>query len=188
MDGYWCLPPRSSASALPVGRDSGNPKADVLDVSNGWLADMLALDHQLGKVRGSMRSMIPLFLAAATVLVAGAAWACECGSWRSAAHQLSETEVAFVGRAVSTLPERGPGGREGNLVTEFVVTRTLKGPHRPVRRIAHYPGPEGGTCGVSFARSREVLVLTSASASRLYTSSCQQPRFPLGDYERAARR
>jgi len=156
--------------------------------ARGREADILALDRHLGKVRVGMRSMTPLFLAAATALVAGAAWACECPRWRSAADQLSETEVAFVGRAVSTLPERGPGGREGNVVTEFVVTRTLKGAHQPVRRVAHYPGPEGGVCGVSFARSREVLVLSSARAARLYTSSCQQPRFPVADFERVARR
>ena len=135
-----------------------------------------------------MRATTTLFLATAAALAAGTAWACECQFWRSAADQLSETEVAFVGRAVSTLPERGPGGREGNVVTEFTVTRTIKGPHQTVRRIAHYPGPEGGTCGVSFPRPREVLVLTSAKDSRLYTSSCLRPRFPLADFERAARR
>lgn len=135
-----------------------------------------------------MRVIAPLFLAAAAVLAAGAAWACECPFWKSAADQLSETEVAFIGRAVSTFPERGRGGREGNLVTEFAVTRTLQGPHRSVRRIAHFPGPEGGVCGVNFPRAREVLVLTSARDGRLYTSSCQRPRFPLADFERAARR
>jgi hypothetical protein len=148
---------------------------------------MVASDRQLGNVR-VMRLMIPLLFAATTVLVAGAACACECPRWRSAAEQLSKSEVAFVGRAVSTLPETGLGGREGNVVTEFAVTRTLKGRHQPVRRVAHYPGPEGSTCGVSFGRSREVLILTSAKASRLYTSSCRRPQFPLADFERATRR
>lgn len=149
---------------------------------------MLVLDRRLAKVRAIMRSMIPLTIAVTTALAGGAAWACECPRWISAADQLSETEVAFVGTAVSTLPERGTGGREGNVVTEFAVTRTLKGRHQSVRRVAHYPGPEGSVCGATFTRSREILVLAGVRANRLYTSSCQQPRFPLADFERAARR
>lgn len=135
-----------------------------------------------------MGRVLALFLAVTAVVAAGAALACECPFWRSATDQLSFSDVAFVGIPVSTLPERGPGGLDGNLVTEFRVTRTLRGPHQAIRRIAHYPGPVGATCGIDFSRGREVLVLAGSRDGRLYTGACQRPRFPLADFERAARR
>jgi hypothetical protein len=137
---------------------------------------------------GHMRVIVPLAVSAIAVMAAGVAWACECTHWRSDAAQLAETDVAFVGEVVRTARETGPGGEDGNLVTEFTVSRTLKGPHRQIRRIAHYPGPEGGPCGIDFRRGAEVLVLAGELDERLYTSSCHRPQFPLAAFERAASR
>lgn len=134
-----------------------------------------------------MRVTVLLALAAAGTLAAGTALACSCTYPKSAAAQLRGSEVAFVGRAVSTLPEQGARGSEGYLVTEFAVTRTLKGPHRGIRRVAHYPGPVGSICGIDFPRGRDALVLTSSIEGRLSTSSCLRPRFPIVAFERAAR-
>ncbi len=76
----------------------------------------------------------------------------------------------------------------GSAASRFIVTRTLKGPHRTFRSVSHYPGPEGGMCGIDFPPDEEVLVITTISADMLVTSSCHQPRFPLADYERAVSR
>lgn len=127
-------------------------------------------------------------VAATAVLVAGVAWACECVYFASAEHQLSEAKLAFVGQAVVTLSDSNQAVDPGDHVTRFMVSRTIKGPHRTFRSVSHYPGPEGGTCGVDFPPDQEVLVIATISADRLVTSSCHQPRFPLADYDRAARR
>lgn len=134
-----------------------------------------------------MRILITLICATAAALIAGAAWACSCVNWRSASDQLGFADVAFVGRAVSTRPDLTPG-REGFVVTEFAVSRTLKGTHRPVQRIAHAPGEFGATCGVDFVESQDSLVLANRQRGTLSTSACARPRFPLGDFERAAAR
>lgn len=134
-----------------------------------------------------MRIVITLICATALVLIAGVAWACSCPNWRSASDQLSFADVAFVGQAVSTVPD-STTGREGYVVTEFIVSRTLKGGHSAVQRIAHAPGAWGATCGIDFVHSREVLVLARRQGSSMSTSACATPRFALGDFERAAER
>jgi hypothetical protein len=134
-----------------------------------------------------MRIITTLICATALVLIAGVAWACSCQTWRSASDQLGHADVAFVGQAVSTVPDSATG-REGHLVTEFVVSRTLKGRHNAVQRIAHAPGAWGATCGIDFVQSREVLVLARTQGGTLFTSSCARPQFALRDFEQAAAR
>ena len=135
-----------------------------------------------------MRTITTLVCATAFVLIGGAAWACSCPTWKSASDQLGFSEVAFVGRAVSTVPD-STEGREGFVVTEFGVSRTLKGRHSAVQRIAHAPGARVATCGIDFVQSRDVLVLAKvvrSQGSLPYTSACARPQFALSDFERAA--
>lgn len=130
-----------------------------------------------------MRIMITLICATALTLIAGVAWACSCPHWRSAEDQLGFADVAFVGKATSSTT-----GSDGYVTTEFVVSRTLKGAHQDVQRIAHAPGSWGATCGVDFVQSRDILVLAKRQRGRMSTSACAIPRFGLGDFERAAQR
>ena len=128
-----------------------------------------------------MRIIFTLICATALALIAGVAWACSCPYWRSAADQLGFADVAFVGQAISSRT-----GRDGYVVTEFKVSRTLKGAHHDVQRITHAPGSWGATCGIDFVQSRDVLVLARKQGSGMSTSACATPRFALGDFERAA--
>lgn len=130
-----------------------------------------------------MRIIFTLICAAALALIAGVAWACSCPYWRSASDQLDFADVAFVGQAISSTT-----GRDGYVVTEFNVSRTLKGAHHDVQRIKHAPGSWGTTCGIDFVQSRDVLVLAKRQGSGLSTSVWAKPRFALGDFERAAAR
>lgn len=131
--------------------------------------------------RVNMRVMNTLIWAMALALMAGVAWACSCPQWRSAEDQLGFADIAFVGKAMSSTT-----GRDGYVITEFVVSRTLKGAHQDVQRIAHAPGSWGATCGIDFVQSHDVLVLAKRQGGRMSTSSCATPRFGLGDFERAA--
>jgi len=128
-----------------------------------------------------MRIIITLICATASALIAGVAWACSCPNWRSADDQLGFADVAFVGKATSSVT-----GRDGYVITEFAVFRTLKGTHQDVQRIAHAPGSWGATCGIDFDQSRDVLVLAKRQGGKMSTSACATPRFGLGDFERAA--
>jgi hypothetical protein len=134
-----------------------------------------------------MRIIATLICATAWGLIVGVAWACSCPTWISASDQLGFADAAFVGRAVSTVPDSAKG-REGYVVTEFIVSRTLKGAHSAVQRIAHAPGAWGAACGIDFVQSRDVLVLARKRGGELSTSSCARPQFALGDFERAAAR
>ncbi len=136
------------------------------------------------------RLLLPA-LTLAAALAAGAAWACSRVGYADPKTHIDEMEVVFVGRAVRTVPEGavpaprpGPAPRMSTGVTRFEVQRTLKGPGKTVRRIAH---PDGGepSCGVAFQPGKTYVVMARASEGRLMTSLCDRPQFPLADYERA---
>jgi len=123
-----------------------------------------------------------LSLIMAGAIAVSAAIACSCARHPSAAAQLRDAEVMFVGRAERTATRSENGLTIG--VTRFAVERTLKGEVRAERRIEH--GMEtGGMCGVVFQRGRTYTVIAHAHEGRLVTSSCASPQFPLADYERA---
>lgn len=134
-------------------------------------------------------------LAVALVLTATAAWACSCTNWRTAEAQLENTDVMFIGRAVSTTPTPDALRRQGRLndlsameTTRFEVRRTLKGAHVPSQIIAHAPEGAGAVCGVGFRTGRDYVVLANRYHGHLITGSCQRPLFPLSDYDRVVRR
>jgi hypothetical protein len=126
---------------------------------------------------------VPAALIAAAA--GGAALACSCIGYADAATQLAEARLMVVARAEWTKPERGANDR-GQKVTRFRVVRTIKGETRRAWQIAHHV--EGPTCGVVFEPGKEYVIIAGAAQGRMSTGLCQQARFPLSDYEAAARR
>ena len=121
-------------------------------------------------------------LIATGVIAVGAAVACSCVHYESAAAQLQEAEVMFIGRVEQTVTRRDDGMTVG--VTRFAVERTLKGEARTVRRIEHSV-VTGGMCGVVFQRDRTYTIIAHGYRGRLHTGSCSMPQFPLEEYDRA---
>lgn len=115
---------------------------------------------------------------------AGAALACSCIGYADAATQLAEARLMVIARAEWTKPERGAADL-GRKVTRFRVVRTIKGETRRAWRIAHHS--DGATCGVVFQPGQEYIVIAGAWQGRMSTGLCQQARFPLAEYEAAAR-
>ena len=116
--------------------------------------------------------------------VAGAAYACRCATYKSAADQLAAADVMFVGRVEASEPEEGRMASVRN-VTVFTVLRTLKGEVPPRVEVLH-DGGRTGACGVSFrmGQTRNIIAHRLADGA-LETSGCDAPQFLLADYEAA---
>lgn len=131
----------------------------------------------------------PLFLsalAAASALAATAAWACSCVRYDSAAQQLAEADVMFVGRLTSfSNHAMGDDYPHAMHMARFEVRRTIKGEALPTRAVMH--ATDAAMCGVRFAARRDYAILARVQDGVLTTSACHAPQFPLADYERAAR-
>lgn len=112
------------------------------------------------------------------------AYACSCVHWKSAEAQFAAMDVVFVGKVVGETTRTDSDGVEVTL-TSFSVERTLKGPHKALRLVAHNT-IYGGMCGIRFERGKTTLVMAGLSETGLSTSSCSAPRFPLADFERLA--
>ena len=113
---------------------------------------------------------------------AGAAYACRCVTYRSAADQLAAADVMFVGSVVSSEPEetRIKGVRNA---TQFVVVKTLKGEVPPKAEVLH---EAGSGCGVNFRPGQKRIIFAHRNAEGgLETSGCDAPQFLLTDYEAA---
>jgi len=119
---------------------------------------------------------------AAFLAPAGPALACSCLGPKDAAQQIGSADVVFFGRSRGT-QQRGTAA--DSALTMFAVSRTLKGPHATVRGVEHHL--TGSICGVQFKPGAEYLILASSNAGRLSTNACHTPRFPVADYERAAK-
>lgn len=115
---------------------------------------------------------------AASALAAGAAWACSCIRYNSAAEQLAQADVMFVGRVIGTA-ELEPGQAE----TRFEVVRTLKGQTSRETEVGHTINDGGAACGVEFDVGETVAVIAYVREGRLQTNLCSMPQFPLQDYE-----
>jgi hypothetical protein len=125
------------------------------------------------------RSLL-LSIGATAVLGVGAALACSCVRPASAAAQLRNTEVMFVGVAQETITLSRSRG-----ATRFAVSRTLKGEPLDTRWVEHSLAAPS-TCGLHFERGRRRTVLARLHDGRLSTGACSDAmHFPLADYERA---
>lgn len=127
-------------------------------------------------------------LAAALAVVAvsaGAAWACSCVRFQSAAEQYAKAPLVFVGRADGREVLHRDGGAPSG-ATRFIVQKTLKGERQRVRRIVH--GENDGMCGISFRRGQTYLVIAYRNGGRWHTNSCSAPQFPRAEFERLAAR
>ena len=129
--------------------------------------------------------LLPALVAVAT-LAGGAAWACSCVRYDSAAQQLAEADVMFVGRMTSfSNHAMGDDHPHAMHMTRFEVRRTIKGEALPTRAVMH--AVDEAMCGVRFSADRDYTILARLQDGVLTTSACNAPQFPLADYERAAR-
>lgn len=133
-----------------------------------------------------MRASILLTaLAAVSVVSATAAWACSCLRYESAAAQMAEADVVFVGRMTSfSNHAMGDNHPHAMHMARFEVSRTIKGEALPVRAVMH--ATDEAMCGIRFEMGRETIVLARVRDGVLTTSLCDAPQFPLADYVRAA--
>lgn len=125
-----------------------------------------------------MRTPLLIAAVAASALAAGAAWACSCIRYNSAAEQLAQADVMFVGRVLATTEVSS-----GRAETRFEVLRTLKGPASGEAEIGHTINDGGAACGVDFEAGETVAVIAYEHEGRLQTNLCSMPQFPLQDYE-----
>ena len=117
--------------------------------------------------------------------IAGAAWACHCVTYKSAADQLAAADVMFVGRAEESEPESGRMAGMTRNVTQFTVIKTLKGEVPPTVEVLHEPARKKN-CGVSFRAGHTRIIFAHRNAEgALETSGCDAPQFLLADYEAA---
>ena len=125
-------------------------------------------------------------LIVASTLAAGAAWACSCVRYDSAAQQLAEADVMFVGRMTSfSNHAMGDDHPHAMHMARFEVSRTIKGEALPIRAVLH--ATDTALCGVRFSADRDYTILARVQDGVLTTSACHAPQFPLADYVRAAR-
>lgn len=123
---------------------------------------------------------LAISLVATGVVAVGAAFACSCVRYPTAAAQLQNAEAMFVGRADGTATREVEGMQLGT--TRFTVVRTLKGRPQVVQSVDH--GTDmGGMCGVTFQPGRTYTIIASVHRGRLQTSSCSRPQFPIQEYE-----
>lgn len=125
-----------------------------------------------------MRTLLILAVASASALAAGAAWACSCMRFDSAAEQLAQADVMFVGRVLDTT-ETAPQ----QATTRFEVVSTLKGSVHDTVEIRHTVNDGGAACGVQFEVGQTAPVIAYETDGRLHTNLCSMPQFPLQDYE-----
>jgi len=125
-------------------------------------------------------------LVAVSTLAAGAARACSCVRYDSAAQQLAEADVMFVGRMTSfSNHAMGDDHSHAMHMARFEVSRTIKGEALPTRAVMH--AVDTAMCGVRFAADRDHAILARLQDGVLTTSACNAPQFPIAEYERAAR-
>ena len=135
---------------------------------------------------GPMPRLWPVAALAGVVAIGlgGAAFACRCVTYKSAADQLSAADVMFIGQVQSSEPEAGRVKSVRN-TTEFAVLKTLKGEVPPKVEVLNEPGG-AGSCGVSFRPGQTRVVLAHRNADGgLETGGCDAPQFLLADYEAA---
>jgi hypothetical protein len=128
-----------------------------------------------------MRPLLPAFAAVAVLASAGAALACTCLPYRSAAEQLRQADLAAVGVAVASRTNR-----RGEAETIFQLTEVMKGPMLRTVTVRH--GTDSAMCGVVFERGRRVMLLAGRDRGGYQTSSCSAAQFPIGEFRRAAGR
>lgn len=123
-----------------------------------------------------------LLAAAAAIAVlaaAGAAEACSCMRYASAADQVAASDAVFEGRVIRT--ERT--GRD-RAATTFEVLDTVKGKLGRRIRVEHGTETAAG-CGVRFRRG-EIVALTAHRVRRAWTTSaCAAIQHPWVEYRRA---
>jgi hypothetical protein len=130
----------------------------------------------------SMR-LVPTLAAAATLILAsvgGAALACSCVAFRSAAEHLATADVVFKGRVVA-----GASGPSGPARSSFRVLEVLKG--RATGTVVVHHQLDSAACGVTFRPGKSVWIFAHrAPDGSLRTGSCSMARFSEEEYRRAA--
>lgn len=115
-------------------------------------------------------------------LIAGAALACSCRPFASAAEQGESADVIFRGRVIATA--RVSEYRQN---TTFEVLETLKGDAAPRQIVSHGGAAMAASaCGIVYGVGQEALVIAHRNeAAELSTSACSAPRWPIEAYRQA---
>ena len=113
------------------------------------------------------------------------AQACSCLRFESAVQHVNSTDVIFEGIAQKPSKKNGLPGDEGRM-TEFEVTRAIKGSVKGKAEVFHSSSAICCLCGVSFAAGETYLIFGHTDENeKIYTSSCSSPQFPIEAYELA---
>ena len=119
--------------------------------------------------------------AAALLSSSGAALACSCVPYRSAAEQLQDVDLVFTGRVAGS---QSAGPR--TVRTTFRVMEVLKGRAGGTVRVDHTL--DGASCGVTFKPGQTLLVFAHRKPEGGWGAGlCSLSRFPEEQYRRAAR-
>lgn len=115
-------------------------------------------------------------------LSAGAALACSCRPFASAAEQAEGADVIFRGRVIAT--ERVGEYRQS---TTFEVLDALKGDTAPRQTVSHGGAAMvASACGIVYRVGAEALVIAHrGDTGELSTSACSAPRWPIEAYREA---
>ena len=112
-----------------------------------------------------MRFLIAL--AVSLTLSAGAALACSCIGYGSAAEHAANVDALFRGRVISSAPL--PGHETTARITTFALAAPLKMPAQwgaPPETIDVIHGVDSAGCGMQFPRDRDVLVAANIGQDR----------------------
>ena len=116
-----------------------------------------------------------LTISAAVVVAAlgtaSPALACSC-AFMSEEEHLEKSDLVFEGTVVKTRAvDETPDGPWRDLITKFMVTRTVKGDEAQTREIHHHRN-NGANCGINFEDERAYRVYAHRSESGFSTNSC----------------
>jgi hypothetical protein len=118
-------------------------------------------------------------IAASVLLASGAALACSCAPFTSAAEQAEAVDALFRARVISTRSVSGADYIQA--ITTFEVIEVMKAPANSMRagqrvEVGHSVGD--ASCGMSFTPGAEDLVAAMLGEGRtLQTSLCAVPQF-----------
>lgn len=122
-----------------------------------------------------------LLALAALGLSAGAALACSCVRFPTAAAHVAATDVIFIGEVERSA---AVAGAQHQRATTFRVIETLKGEVGEQATVGHSEDI-CCVCGIEFKAGERVLVFAHRSEGGLATSSCSAPRFSEAQYRAA---
>ena len=123
--------------------------------------------------------LLAAVIAASVLLASGAALACSCFPFNTAAEQAEAVDALFRARVISA--RSNAGETYIRAITTFEVLEVMKAPANSMRagqRVEVGHSIDDASCGMSFTPGEEVLVAASVAEDQsLQTSLCAAPQF-----------